>query len=48
MLYRGTRISMWGICISVYVLCSSVVVAGEFHSAWPKEVQRVWVGPEYW
>ena len=48
MLYRGTQISMWGICISVYMLCSSAVVAEEFHSGWPKEVQRVWVGPEYW
>ncbi len=46
---RGWRIGVGVICISVCLLCSAAAVAGgEFHSAWPKDVKRVWVGPEYW
>ncbi|MHC4423301.1 MAG: alkaline phosphatase D family protein [Planctomycetota bacterium] len=49
MLHRRTQIGVWGICISVYLFCSSTAaVAQLFHSTWPKEVQRTWVGPEYW
>lgn len=48
MLYRGTRIGKWAIFVSICLLCSSVATAGEFCSSWPKDIQRTWVGPEYW
>ena len=49
MLRQRIRIGMWVIFFSVCPLCSSaVVLAQEFHGSWPKEVQRSWVGPEYW
>jgi len=30
------------------LLCSSVVMGQTFQSAWPEDVERVWIGPEYW
>ncbi|MHC4158098.1 MAG: alkaline phosphatase D family protein [Planctomycetota bacterium] len=47
MRHKETRFVRCVICILVYLLCS-FAVAGEFHSAWPKDVTRTWVGPEYW
>ena len=49
MLRQRTRISILTICISVHLFCSSTLaVAQVFHSAWPEDVERTWVGPEYW
>lgn len=53
---QGTRIDMWVICMLLLVCftagCSKTgrpsARAQEFHSAWAKEIERVWVGPEYW
>jgi len=46
---RGTQIGKWAIFVSICLLCLSVAVgAGEFCSSWPKDIERVWVGPQYW
>lgn len=33
--------------VLLFCLCSSVIAA-DFQSAWPTQVERVWAGPEYW
>ena len=49
MLYQGTRIHTWTIFISVSLFSlSASVLAGQFHSDWPNDIERTWVGPEYW
>jgi phosphodiesterase/alkaline phosphatase D-like protein len=45
---RWIRIGKWSIFVSICLLCSSLVAAGQFHSDWPEDVERTWVGPEYW
>jgi len=46
---KKTRFGRWVICILVCLPCSFGVAAGqEFNSTWPNDVQRTWVGPEYW
>ena len=32
----------------VLFCCSSLAARPDFQSAWPPELQRTWVGPEYW
>ncbi|MCP5115010.1 MAG: twin-arginine translocation pathway signal, partial [bacterium] len=27
---------------------TTAVEAADFQSAWPKQVERIWAGPEYW
>lgn len=34
--------------ILALLLTLSALWAGEFHSAWPASVERIWAGPEYW
>jgi hypothetical protein len=37
------------VLITLYILCfSSMVTAEQFQGSWPKDIERVWVGPEYW
>jgi len=42
----------FGVMISVIFLCMVCeglpIGASEFESAWPPEIERAWVGPEYW
>lgn len=47
MLRQGLRIDLFVTGISVLLLCSSAA-GQEFQSSWPKDIERVWVGPEYW
>ncbi|MFW6163480.1 MAG: discoidin domain-containing protein, partial [Planctomycetota bacterium] len=32
----------------ILCLAAAAAAAAQFRSAWPKSVERVWVGPEYW
>ncbi len=49
MLRRGTRIDVFVIFILAFLCCpSATITAGQFRSAWPKGIERVWIGPEYW
>ncbi len=32
----------------ILILSPFLLVAAEFQSEWPKEVNRIWIGPEYW
>jgi len=45
---KSTR-SAWAFCVLLSVLASPATgVSQEFDSSWPQDVERVWVGPEYW
>ena len=49
MLRRGTRIDVFVIFILAFLCCpSATITAGQFRSAWPKSIERIWIGPEYW
>jgi alkaline phosphatase D len=49
MLRQRTRICISTICILVHLSCSSTPTVGQdFHGVWPEDVERTWVGPEYW
>jgi len=37
---------LWG--LALLLAAGGAAVAGEFVSGWPKDAERVWLGPEYW
>jgi len=46
---RGSRQSGCALCVLLSLLALPATgVSQEFESGWPKDVERVWVGPEYW
>ena len=38
----------WAYILVVLSLLTPSVQADEFQSDWPKELQRIWIGPQYW
>ena len=48
MLNPGSRCSMSAASLFLCLLCSFSLTAQTFQSAWPEDVERVWIGPEYW
>ncbi len=47
MLYRKAAIFAAIICVCMGCT-SSTVVSKDFRSNWPRTIERVWIGPEYW
>ena len=37
-----------GLAATALVFLPAVFLAANFESAWPKGIERVWAGPEYW
>jgi alkaline phosphatase D len=48
MVFRRSASSLYTICMLLLSCLCSAASAQEFESAWPQDVERVWVGPEYW
>ena len=45
---RLTVTAAWAVLVGGMVAWDHPTHAAEFHSAWPEDTERVWVGPEYW
>ncbi len=48
MFHHGLKGRVLAAGMFLYLLCPSALTAQAFQSAWSKDAERVWVGPEYW
>lgn len=40
--------TLYGLILGLVILFLFSCAPSKFHSQWPEDVQRIWIGPEYW